>query len=60
MKNKLRLFNILPKPYERLGAKLFFFCKDQFGSDININMFVAFSEQDAGKGEPIGHHLHPD
>jgi len=30
-----------------------FFCKDQFGSDINIKMFVAFSVQDAGKGNAI-------
>ena len=53
MKTKLQLFNICPETYERFGAKLFFFCKDQFGSDINVKIFVAFSEQDAGKGNAI-------
>ena len=53
MKTKLQLFNICLESYERLGAKLFCFCKDQFGSDINVKIFVAFSEQDKGKGNAI-------
>lgn len=53
MKSRLQLRNIRPEFYEVLGAKLFFFCKDQFGSDTNIKIFVAFSEQDIGKGNAI-------
>jgi len=53
MKTKLQLFNICAESYERLGAKLFYFCKEQFGSDINVKIYVIFSEQDAGKGNAI-------
>lgn len=53
MKSRLHLRNISPESYEVLGAKLFFFCKDQFGSDTNIKIFMAFSEQDIGKGSAI-------
>ncbi len=53
MKTGLQLFNILPESYQRQGAKLFFFCKDQFGNNINVKIFVSFSEQDIGKGNAI-------
>jgi len=53
MKKKLQLSNVFTESYQRLGAKLFYFSKDQFGNDINIKIFVAFSEQDAGKGNAI-------
>ena len=48
MKTGLQLFNILPESYQRPGAKLFFFCKDQFGNNINVKIFVSFSEQEIG------------
>ncbi len=53
MKISSQLRNISPESYERLGAKLFFFFKDQFDSDINVKIYVAFSEQDIGKGNAI-------
>lgn len=53
MKSRFQLWNIRPESYEMLGAKLFFFCKDQFGSDTNVKIFVAFSERDIGKGEQV-------
>ena len=53
MKISSQLRNISPEYYERLGAKLFFFCKDQFDSDFNVKIYVAFSEQDIGKGNAI-------
>lgn len=53
MKTRLQILNIRTESYEKLGAKLFFFCKDQFGSDTNIKIFVVFSERDIGKGNAI-------
>lgn len=53
MQKRLRLEDINPEPYENLGAKLSYLCREQYGDDVKVKIMVAFSDQDTGRGNAI-------
>jgi hypothetical protein len=53
VKKRLRLKDINPESYERLGAKLSYLCREQYGSDVKVKIIVAFSDRETGRGNAI-------
>lgn len=53
MQKRLRLENIDSESFENLGARLAYLCRDYYGDDAKVELIVAFSERDAGRGNAI-------